>query len=212
MVGTSIIGTSVLSISAAVLVGGRSGTAGQDQLARRPARERVAAARRAQRSADLREDLVDLLVRHGEVAVAPFVVIDEQRQAARHDLYADVARAHRVAMREVEHPRVAGRVHRLDEQQPAEACAVRGPANCDARLVGAPRGRARREVLVNLVTEVLEVVAGRQREQRGEHRAGIFDFGGEGRERADDRAHRQVCVARLLHRCWRRRRLTALAR
>lgn len=93
-------------------------------------------------------------------------------------------------MREVEHPRVAARVHRVGEHEPAGTAGVRRLAYDDAGSVRLAAGRPRHDMPVAL--EVRHVVARLQRHERLEHGAGTGDFRGHGRQWCRDGIRRQV--------------------
>ena len=117
-----------------------------------------------------------------------FVEFDERDVRARQDVQADVAGRHRVSVREVEHPRIAARMHRFGEHQPAESPGVRRLADDDAGFIGLAVGGAGDEILPGLVPEMRHVVARFELHQRFEHRTGPGDLR---RDRGNGRCHRE---------------------
>jgi hypothetical protein len=98
-------------------------------------------------------------------------------------------------MREMEHPRIAARVHRFGENQSVEFADVRWLADNNPRLIRLAIRSSRNEVFLRGVAEVRQIICRFQLHQRLEECSRSCDFGGRRRQRSND--HRSGWSGRL---------------
>ena len=87
-----------------------------------------------------------------------------------------MAGVHEIHGRVLERVRGAAAMHRLGEHEPAEITIVARLADDEPRRIGLTVRRARYEVFLRVVTEVLRVEVGRLRRRGVEDRAGAGDL------------------------------------